>query len=147
MSVSNIQVPYTQGLWKPGYTPHRLRPVLHKQIHLDNNACDLSPDTYWSTHAAKAHSHVSPDFTAVTLVMGSLDCDRVNENVEMEGSEEDKECEECEDGRCWRNVLLMQQSSIYSRRSFAGSACRTIRMNIFSTGYEPGKCKVCIVGG
>jgi hypothetical protein len=52
----------------------------------------------------------------------------LEENKERE---ECKECEECEDGRCWRNVLLMQQSSIYSRHSFVGSACGTIRTFIY----------------
>jgi hypothetical protein len=51
--------------------------------------------------------------------------------------EDDKECEECENGRCWRNVLLMQQSSIYSRRSFVGSVCGTIRLLLYFQQSRP----------
>jgi hypothetical protein len=53
----------------------------------------------------------------------------------LEDDKECEECEECEDGRCWRNVLLMQQSSIYSRRSFVGSVWDNPNVYIFSTAY------------
>jgi hypothetical protein len=46
------------------------------------------------------------------------------------------------DGRCWRNALLMQQSSIYSPRSFIGRVCGTIRIYIFNT-KETNNFKAC----
>jgi hypothetical protein len=57
-----------------------------------------------------------------------------------------EDCEDCDDGRCWRKALLVQQRSTYSRRSFVDRACRTIRIFLFITNL-PGQLQMAHEGG
>lgn len=85
--MANTDVPYLQGLWKAGCSvvENKKRPPLRARIPIQHPAViDLSPEDFWKNHLINVElSSASPEITqvkAVTLVVGSLDRDRVGKH-------------------------------------------------------------------
>src|SRR5438477_12529977 len=89
--MSPILVNYIQGLWKePRSKPNKKivtgkSPLRHKIQIPDPEVVDLSPKKFWAKHLLQLSSSSNGDgntdnsnATGVTLVMGSLDRDRVD---------------------------------------------------------------------